>query len=306
MSPHDNGRPGRNVAPLAQAPVPIRPVGSACVCAVWGVIEEFVCAWVCACVSVTCSRLASISCWILCQARSVWHATCSLLPDVPEMDEHWCECSTASPGCHSTFPTLSSSLSFSFHLYQVGTEFRYSPSTTIAFADLCFFFFFNSFNTSVCLVRETSVIIVIWLPDISVFYWHECYIWSVNVIYTCAVYTHVWDPGWMSMLAVRSIIDWFWLGIQGRLLLSGSVDHERGEINVSWPLGPHPHTSSYYIHIFSPPHTRRDLDYSNHTQNTLLVVLMTVGPTTVQCIFSSIPVRTHTQDQQANIRLPFS
>lgn len=141
MSPHDNGRPGRNVAPLAQAPVPIRPVGSACVCAVWGVIEEFVCAWVCACVSVTCSRLASISCWILCQARSVWHATCSLLPDVPEMDEHWCECSTASPGCHSTFPTLSSSLSFSFHLYQVGTEFRYSPSTTIAFADLCFFFF---------------------------------------------------------------------------------------------------------------------------------------------------------------------
>lgn len=62
------------------------------------------------------------------------------------------------------------------------------------------------------------------------------------------------------------------------LLLSGSAGPERGEINQpTFTLILATHTP--------PPHTRRDLDYINDIENTLLVDSTTVGTTGVRCIF---------------------
>lgn len=145
MSAHDNAQPGRNVAPLVWAPIPIRTV---------------VFAFVCVCV--TCSRLASISWWILCQAHSVWHARESLLPHVPEMDEHSCECSMVPLGAIPPFQ-------HSVHLSPfISISIRLEHGTHILLYDCCvsrsqLYTFLN-----ITCVMSGSFACAIWLPDISV------------------------------------------------------------------------------------------------------------------------------------------
>lgn len=124
MSPHDNGQLERNVGSLAGPQIQIRLEG-VCIGMVWGVIEkvkrEFAC--VCVCLShmsgslcLACYRQPPSSCpGDGCALVWMFHG---------------------SHGCHSTFPTLSPSLSFSFYLYQAGTEFTHLPVRCFVLAGL--------------------------------------------------------------------------------------------------------------------------------------------------------------------------
>ena len=127
-SPHDNGRPERNLVPLAWAPIPIRAVGSAVVRVVWGMIEEFE---MCVCVHV-CVRVCVRACMFKAGQHLVLNSlsgslclACYRQPPSSCPGDGWAlvwmfHCSL---GGHPTFPALSPSLC----LCQVGTEFTQSP-----------------------------------------------------------------------------------------------------------------------------------------------------------------------------------
>lgn len=137
---------------------------------VWGVTEEFKKDYVCVCVCDTCSRLASISGWILCQAHSVWHAADSLLPHVPEMDEHWCECTMAPLGAilplklsppHSLFFLSLPPLEYNSHILLCDYGISFSLFELYIF--IISFFILSSLNFCISIMNVTVMWACLWL-----------------------------------------------------------------------------------------------------------------------------------------------
>lgn len=169
---------GTNV--LAQASIPMRPVGSALLC-------------VC----------VSISCWNLCEAGSVWHAKGSLLCYVPEMDEHWSECSMAPLGAIAPSQLsrpLSPSLSIS-----LGLELNSLIPLCVYW--VCFYHFILTFVWPGIFPMHLSSEHPISVCFITL---HENLEQLFIEAYIC--WLHVCDPGWIRMLMDRKMIDWlgFW------------------------------------------------------------------------------------------------
>lgn len=148
---------------LSQASIPMWPVGSTLlsVC-----VLKSLSGWLC----LACYKQLPLLC-----PRDGWTLAWMLI---------------GSLGFHSTFPTLSSSLS--------GRNWIHS------FLCVSIQSVFNFF--SFCSVQNFSYASAIWIPDISVFYcitW-KCgttFYWDIHLLTTCV---------WIRMLMVRKLIDWLW------------------------------------------------------------------------------------------------